>query len=412
MALVVQKYGGTSVADTNKIKKIVASRILRTKKAGDELVVVVSAMAGVTDELIDLAKKITPNPQGREYDVLVSTGEQVSVALLALSLESSGCRAKSHLGHQVKIVTDRSYGRARILNIDNKGIKDDLKEGKVVIVAGFQGVDEEGNITTLGRGGSDTTAVALAASLEADRCEIYTDVEGIFSADPNVCSKARKLDRISYDEILEMASLGAKVLHSRSVELAKKFHVPLVVKSTFSENSGTLVMEENKDMESNIVSGVTYNLSEAKITIRGVPDNPGVASEIFSPLSEANIVVDMILQNVGEKKLTDMTFTVSKNDCDEALKLIKPIAGRMGAKDAKVDKSISKVSVVGVGMRSHAGIASRMFSALAREGINIMMISTSEIKISCVISSKYTELAVRVLHEAFELAGQGKPEEE
>ncbi len=410
MALVVQKYGGTSVADIDKIKNTVAKRIIGSRKKGDDLVVVLSAMAGVTDQLVDLAKKVIPAPEGREYDVLVSTGEQVSIALLAMSLEALGQKARSYLGHQVKINTDASFSRARILCIDTKAIKADLEKGRVVIVAGFQGVDEEGNITTLGRGGSDTTAVAIAASLCADRCEIYTDVEGVFSADPGVCSKSRKLNRIAYDEMLEMASLGAKVLHSRSVELAKKYHIPLYVRSTFSDNLGTLVTEESKDMESNVVSGVTYNKSEAKITIRGVPDKPGVAAKIFSALSGANIVVDMILQNVGEKNLTDLTFTVLKNDCKQALKLINPVIKKLGAKDATVDQDISKVSIVGVGMRSNAGIASRMFTALAKEGINMMMISTSEIKISCVISSKYTELAVRVLHDTFNLSEEGTPE--
>jgi len=410
VALVVQKYGGSSVATLDRIR-YVAKKAVETKKRGNDLVVVVSAMAGETDRLIDLAHQIVDKPSEREYDVIVSTGEQVSVALLSMAIQALGYRAVSFLGFQIKIVTDGEFTQARILNIDSEKIMKELKNDGIIVIAGFQGIDERGNINTLGRGGSDTTAVAVAAVLKAKVCEIYTDVEGIYTTDPNICSNARKLDKISYDEMLEMASLGAKVLHTRSVEFAKKYNVPVHVRSTFSQNLGTWVVKEDKTMEKVIVSGVTYNRDEAKITIVKVPDKPGIASMIFKPLAKANINVDMIIQNVSEDGFTDVTFTVSESSVKKALEIIKEVVKEIGASDVKHDKEIVKVSIVGVGMRSHAGVAAKMFSTLANEGINIMMISTSEIKISCVISAKYAELAVRALHDAFEL-GEDKVNEE
>jgi len=402
VSLIVQKYGGTSVATIDKIKHV-AKKVVETKKAGNDLVVVVSAMAGETDRLIELAHQIVDRPDEREYDVMVSTGEQVSIALLSMAIQTLGCKAVSFLGFQIKIVTNSDFTKARILNIDSEKITNELKNGSIIVIAGFQGIDEQGNITTLGRGGSDTTAVAVAAALKADVCEIYTDVEGVYTTDPTICANARKLERISYDEMLEMASLGAKVLHTRSVEFAKKYSVPIHVRYTFSQNTGTLVTKEDEIMEKVIVSGVTYNKDEAKITIVKVPDKPGIASKIFKPISEANINVDMVIQNVSEDGFTDVTFTVSKSECKKALEVIKGVVQEIGAADVRYDKDIVKVSIVGVGMRSHAGVAAKMFTVLADEGINIMMISTSEIKISCVINAKYTELAVRVLHDAFEL---------
>ena len=402
MALIIQKYGGTSVATIDKIKHV-AKKVVETKKAGNDLIVVVSAMAGETDRLIELAHQIVARPDEREYDVMVSTGEQVSIALLSMAIQTLGCKAVSFLGFQIKIVTNSDFTKARILNIDSEKITNELKNGSIIVIAGFQGIDEQGNITTLGRGGSDTTAVAVAAALKADVCEIYTDVEGVYTTDPTICANARKLERISYDEMLEMASLGAKVLHTRSVEFAKKYSVPIHVRYTFSQNTGTLVTKEDEIMEKVIVSGVTYNKDEAKITIVKVPDKPGIASKIFKPISEANINVDMVIQNVSEDGFTDVTFTVSKSECKKALEVIKGVVQEIGAADVRYDKDIVKVSIVGVGMRSHAGVAAKMFTVLADEGINIMMISTSEIKISCVINAKYTELAVRVLHDAFEL---------
>ena len=402
MALIVQKYGGTSVGTVDKIRHV-AKRVVETKKAGNNLVVVVSAMAGETDRLIDLAHQIVDKPDEREYDVMVSTGEQVSIALLCMAIQALGHRAVSFLGFQIKIITDSEFTKARILNIDSEKITKELKEDGIIVVAGFQGIDEEGSVTTLGRGGSDTTAVAIASSLNADVCEIYTDVEGVYTTDPGICSNARKLDKISYDEMLEMASLGAKVLHTRSVEFAKKYNVPIHVRSTFSENLGTLVIKEDETMEKVVVSGVTYNKKEAKITILKVPDKPGIASMIFNPLAEANINVDMIIQNVSEDGFTNVTFTVAEAGYEKAFEVIKRIVKEIGAADVQFDKDIVKVSIIGVGMRSHAGVAAKMFKTLADEGINIMMISTSEIKISCVVSSKYAELAVRVLHDAFEL---------
>lgn len=402
MALIVQKYGGSSVGDARKIKDV-ARRVKDTYEGGNDVVVVLSAMGGETDRLLDLARNITDQPDEREQDVLISTGEQVSISLLAMRLKSLGVNAVSLLAHQVKIETDSEFGKARILEIDPDNMLGELQHRKILIVAGFQGVDATGNITTLGRGGSDTSAVAIAAALNADICEIYTDVEGVFTTDPNVCPDARKLDKISYDEMLEMASLGAKVLQTRSVEFAKKFRVPIHVRSSFKDSTGTFVIEENRDMESAIVSGVAYNKDEAKITVTKVPNRPGTASKLFTPISDANIVVDMIIQNVGADGLTDLTFTVPKTDFEKALGLVEGTAREIGAQGVLADRNISKVSIIGVGMRSHSGVASKMFAALADEGINIMMISTSEIKISCVIKSKYTELAVRVLHDAFGL---------
>jgi aspartate kinase len=403
MALVVQKYGGTSVGDVERIRNV-ARRVLNTKYQGDEVVVVVSAMAGETDKLIRLAQQVTPSPDEREMDVLVSTGEQVSIALLAMALKDMGADAKSYLGFQIKIATDSAFGKARITGIESEKILTDLKNGRVVVVAGFQGVDESNNITTLGRGGSDTTAVAIAAALKADVCEIYTDVDGVYTTDPNICSKARKLSKISYDEMLEMASLGAKVLQIRSVEFAKKYDVPIHVRSSFNDNLGTIVCKEDKEMERVVVSGVTYNKNEAKIEVMRVPDVPGVAAKLFKPIADANIVVDMIIQTSStEKGCADVAFTVPKPDFAKTLRIVKDTIKEFGGKEVSADENIAKISIVGVGMRSHSSVATQMFSALAKEGINIQMISTSEIKISCIIDSKYTELAIRALHDAFEL---------
>jgi aspartate kinase len=403
MALVVQKYGGTSLGDVERIKNV-ARRVLRTKNQGHELVVVVSAMAGETDKLIRLAQQITSAPDERELDVLVSTGEQVSIALLAMALKSMNCDSKSYLGFQIKIATDSVFGKARIASIDSEKMRQDLKEGRVVVVAGFQGVDDSGNITTLGRGGSDTSAVAVAAALEADVCEIYTDVDGVYTTDPNVYPRARKLSRISYDEMLEMASLGAKVLQIRSVEFAKKYDVPIHVRSSFNDNPGTIVCKEDKEMEKVVVSGVTYNKNEAKIEVMRLPDTPGVAAKLFKPIADANIVVDMIIQTSStEKGCADVAFTVPKSDFAKTLQIVKETTKEFGGKEVKSNEDIAKISIVGVGMRSHSNVATQMFAALAKEGINIHMISTSEIKISCIIDSKYTELAVRSLHDAFEL---------
>jgi aspartate kinase len=402
MALVVQKFGGTSVADIDKIKNV-AAKAIREKKAGNEVVVVLSAMAGETDRLIALANKAAESPNEREYDSLISTGEHVTVTLLAIVLNSMGYRARSFLGFQVKIVTDKAYKKARIVSIDTEAIKKELKNGTIIIVAGFQGVDEDNNITTLGRGGSDTSAVALAAALKADQCDIYTDVDGVYTTDPNVCNKARRLDKISYDEMLEMAMTGAKVLQPRSVEMAKKYNVPVYVKSTFSDKGGTLVTKEDKDMEKEIISGITYDRDQAKITVVHVPDKPGVAASLFTPLSEHNISVDMIIQNVSASGFTDLTFTVSKKEMKEAQKIVNATAKAVGAKKVEVDDDVAKVSIIGVGMVSHSGVAAKMFTTLANEGVNIIMISTSEIKISCIIQRKYTELAVTALHDAFGL---------
>jgi aspartate kinase len=403
MARVVQKYGGTSVGDVERIRNV-ARRVVNTRNQGHEVVVVVSAMAGETDKLIRLAQQVTPTPDEREMDVLISTGEQVSIALLAIALKDMGVGAKSYLGFQIKIATDSAFGKARITGIESEKMLNDLKNGRVVVVAGFQGVDESDNITTLGRGGSDTTAVAIAAALKADVCEIYTDVDGVYTTDPNVCSKARKLSKISYDEMLEMASLGAKVLQIRSVEFAKKYDVPIHVRSSFNDNPGTTVCKEDKEMERVVVSGVTYNKNEARIEIMRVPDVPGMAAKLFKPIADANIVVDMIIQTSStEKGCADIAFTVPKSDFAKTLQIIKGTVKDLGGKEVKSNEDIAKVSIVGVGMRSHSNVATQMFSALAKEGINIQMISTSEIKISCIIDSKYTELAVRALHDAFEL---------
>jgi len=402
MALVVQKYGGTSVANIDKIANV-AKKVIRTKEAGNDVVVVLSAMAGETDRLIGLAQKAADNPDGREYDSLISTGEQVTVSLLAIMLNGMGYPAKSFLGFQVKVRTDKAYKKARILTIETAVIQEELKKGTIVVVAGFQGVDAENNITTLGRGGSDTSAVALAAALKADVCDIYTDVDGVYTTDPNICSKARRLDRITYDEMLEMARAGAKVLQPRSVELAKKYNVPVYVKSSFTDEGGTLVTKEEKEMEKEVVSGVTYDRDQAKITVIRVPDRPGVAARLFTPLSEHNILVDMIIQNASLQGHTDLTFTVSRKDLREAKQIISEVIKEVGAEKLEVDDNVAKVSIIGVGMISHSGVAAKMFATLAREGINIMMISTSEIKISCVVEAKYAELAVTVLHDAFGL---------
>jgi aspartate kinase len=402
MALVVQKYGGTSVGNLDKIANV-AKKVIRTKEEGNDLVVVLSAMSGETDRLIQLAQKAADEPDPREYDSLVSTGEQVTVTLLAIMLNGMGCPAKSFLGFQVPVRTDQAFKKARILSVDTEAIRAELKKGIIVVVAGFQGIDPENNITTLGRGGSDTSAVALAAALNADVCDIYTDVDGVYTTDPNICGNARRLDRITYDEMLEMARAGAKVLQPRSVELAKKFNVPVYVKSSFTNEGGTLVTREEKDMEKEVVAGVTYDRDQAKITVIHVPDRPGVAARLFTSLSEHNILVDMIIQNASIHGHTDLTFTVSRKDIREATQIISEVMREVGAEKMEVDDNVAKVSIIGVGMISHSGVAARMFQTLAREGINIMMISTSEIKVSCVVEAKYTELAVTVLHDAFGL---------
>jgi aspartate kinase len=402
MALVVQKYGGTSVANLARIENV-AMRVIKAKEAGNQVVVVLSAMAGETDRLINLAHQITESPDEREYDALISTGEQVAVSLLAIMLNKMGYPARSFLGFQVKILTDRAYKQARIVNIDTTAVKNELKKGAVVIIAGFQGVDADNNITTLGRGGSDTSAVALSAALHADVCDIYTDVDGVYTTDPNICSKARRLSKITYDEMLEMAMLGAKVLQPRSVEMAKKYQVPLYVRSSFTDEGGTLVTKEDAAMEREVVSGVTYDRDQAKITVVHVPDRPGIAARLFTPLAEHHIVVDMIIQNASVDGFTDLTFTVSRKDIKEATRLIEEAGKDISAARIEVDETVAKISIVGVGMVSHSGVAAKMFATLAREGINILMISTSDIKISCVVQAKYTELAVMVLHDAFEL---------
>ncbi len=391
MALIVQKFGGTSVGSPEKIKAV-AERVLRYKNQGNQMVVVLSAMSGETNRLVALASQMQEFPDTREMDMLLSTGEQVTIALFAMAVKQAGGDAISFLGDQVKILTDSVHTKARIESIDSEKILAELEQGRVVIIAGFQGVNELGDITTLGRGGSDTTAVALAASLKADSCEIFTDVEGVYTTDPNICSKARKIDRISYDEMLELASLGAKVLDIRSVTFAKRYNVPIHVRSTFTETEGTWVVEEDKQkdkqMEGLIVSGVTYNKNEARITVSGVPNQPGLAAKIFTPISDADIIVDMIIQNqdAGRGK-ADMTFTVMRTDYERTLKLLQDVVSRIGAEQVQGDTNITKISIVGVGMRNHSGIAATMFSVLAKEGINISMISTSEIKVSCVIGN-------------------------
>ncbi|MDR8015896.1 aspartate kinase [Ectopseudomonas guguanensis] len=404
MALIVQKFGGTSVGTVERIQQV-AEKVKKFREKGDDIVVVVSAMSGETNRLIDLAKQITDGePVARELDVMVSTGEQVTIALLAMALIKRGVPAVSYTGNQVRILTDSAYNKARILQIDDQKIRADLKAGRVVVVAGFQGVDEHGNITTLGRGGSDTTGVALAAALKADECQIYTDVDGVYTTDPRVVPKAQRLEKITFEEMLEMASLGSKVLQIRSVEFAGKYNVPLRVLHSFQEGPGTLItLDEEESMEQPIISGIAFNRDEAKLTIRGVPDIPGIAFKILGPISAANIEVDMIVQNVSHDNTTDFTFTVHRNDYNNALGVLQKTADELGAREVVGDTNIAKVSIVGVGMRSHAGVASRMFEALAKETINIQMISTSEIKVSVVIEEKYLELAVRALHTAFEL---------
>ena len=405
MSLIVQKYGGTSVGTPERIRAV-ARRVARYKSLGHQVVVVVSAMSGETNRLIGLAKEIMEEPDPRELDVMVSTGEQVSIGMTALALIDLGIKAKSYTGSQVKILTDDAHTKARILKIDHNNIQDDLDKGYVVVVAGFQGVDEKGNITTLGRGGSDTTGVALAAALKADECQIYTDVDGIYTTDPRVVPEAKKLDSITFEEMLEMASLGSKVLQIRSVEFAGKYKVKLRVLSSFEEGGdGTLItFEEKNNMEQPIISGIAFNRDEAKVTILGVPDKPGIAYQILGPIADANIDVDMIIQNVGAVGTTDFTFTVNKNDLNKALTILnEKVKNHVGAKEVNGNDKIAKVSIVGVGMRSHVGVASQMFRTLSEEGINIGMISTSEIKISVLIDEKYLELAVRALHKAFGL---------
>jgi len=405
MALIVQKFGGTSVGSVERIEQV-ADKVKKFRDAGDDLVVVLSAMSGETNRLIELAKAISgeQQPLPRELDVIVSTGEQVTIALLAMALNKRGVPAVSYTGSQVRILTDSAHTKARILQIDDQKIRTDLKAGRVVVVAGFQGVDEHGNITTLGRGGSDTTGVALAAALKADECQIYTDVDGVYTTDPRVVSVAQRLDKITFEEMLEMASLGSKVLQIRAVEFAGKYNVPLRVLHSFKEGPGTLItIDEEESMEQPIISGIAFNRDEAKLTIRGVPDTPGVAFKILGPISDANVEVDMIVQNVSHDNTTDFTFTVHRNEYDAALKILENTASEIGAREVVGDTKIAKVSIVGVGMRSHAGVASRMFGALAKESINIQMISTSEIKVSVVIEEKNLELAVRALHTAFEL---------
>ena len=402
MSIIVKKFGGTSVGDTTKIKNV-AKRIVGSIEKGNQVVVAVSAMGGTTDKLVALAHEVSPSPLERELDMLLSTGEQVSIALLAMAVSDLGYEAISLTGNQVGILTDGFYSNARIVSINNQRILDELKMGKVVILAGFQGVTIDGEITTLGRGASDTTAVAIAASLNADRCEIYTDVDGIYTADPRIVKSARKLDRITHDEMLEMAGLGAKVLHSRSVELAKKFQVPLMVRSSFHEGAGTIIVKESEIMEQVVVSGVTSNKDQAKISLIGIEDKPGVAAEIFNIVAEQHINIDMIIQNVGRDGTTDLSFTVPEKDLSKAVKVIQDLSDQIKIATLETDSDISKVSVVGIGMVSHVGIASKMFSALAEQNINIQMISTSEIKISCVIDQTQTDKAVEVIHDSFDL---------
>jgi len=404
MTLHVHKYGGTSVGTAEKIQNVAKKLVSEKKQTGYDLIVVVSAMSGETNRMTDLAKQMQMVPSARQMDVLLSTGEQVTIALLCMALEELGQAAISYTGSQVKIITDDSYTKARIESIQTEGIQADLDQGKIVVVAGFQGVTEQGAITTLGRGGSDTTAVALAAALKADECRIYTDVDGVYTTDPRVEPKAKRLEKITFEEMLEMASLGSKILQIRSVEFAGKYNVPLRVLSTFQEGEGTLITYEDEEMEKALISGIAFNRDEAKVTLEGVPDMPGVASEILKPVAAANIEIDMIVQNIAEDKTTDFTFTIHRNDYEKTLQILQQTCKQLGAKKVTGDNKIVKISLVGVGMRSHAGIASQMFSALAEEGINIRMISTSEIKISVVVDEKYLELAVRTLHESFGLS--------
>lgn len=409
MSLIVQKFGGTSVGSVERIESV-AEKIIGYRDQGHSIVVVVSAMSGETNRLIDLANQIQEQPTAREMDVLISTGEQVTTALLSMALHKRGCLAKSYNGGQVKILTDSAFNKARIQHIDDVNIRRDLDNGYVVVVAGFQGADEHGNITTLGRGGSDTTAVALAAALKADECQIFTDVDGVYTTDPRVASKARRLDRITFEEMLEMASLGSKILQIRAVEFAGKYHVPLRVLSSFKEGSGTLItIEEEALMEAPIISGIAFQREEAKISVLGIPDVPGAAYKLLGPISDANIDIDVIVQNVAADHTNDLTFTVPKNEMRKAEAILKGIVADLGARDIRIDDSICKVSIVGVGMRSHAGVASKMFKTLADLNINIQLITTSEIKISVVIDEEYMELAVRGLHKAF---GLDKTEDE
>jgi aspartate kinase len=409
MALIVQKFGGTSVGDPDRIRNV-ARRVVATKEAGNQVVVTVSAMAGETNALVALAEEIGgKNPDPREYDALVSTGEQKTIALLAMAIKQLGHEARSFTGAQMGMLTDSAYTKARIQSIDTKRIREVIDAGGVAVVAGFQGIDDEGSITTLGRGGSDTSAVAVASALKADVCEIYTDVDGVYTADPNMVSGARKLDRISYEEMLEQASLGAKVLQIRSVKFAMRYGIPIHVRSSFNQEEGTWVVREEDVMERLVVSGVTYNRSEAKIRVAGVKDSPGVAAQLFGPISEAGIVVDMIVQNASQDGTTDVTYTVPRGEFRRAMEIAKKLAPGMGGRNVEGDETIAKVSVVGLGMRDHAGVAAKMFKVLAGEGINIQMISTSEIKISVVIEEKYTELAVRTLHDAFVDSGAQPP---
>jgi len=402
MSLIVQKFGGTSVANQERIH-YVAKRVAKTYDQGNQVVVILSAMAGVTNNLIDMAKQVAPSPDKRELDVLLATGEQTTAALLAMTLKAMNYPALSMLGHQAEVVTDGTFGNARILNINADRITETLNKRNIVVVAGFQGCDANGNVTTLGRGGSDTSAVAIASAIKADVCEIYTDVDGIYTADPNICKKARKIDIISYDEMLNMAGLGAKVLQIRAVGFAKKYNVPIHVRSSFNEEEGTMVVNEDSGMEQLVVSAVTHDKDQARITLKKVPDQPGVAAKIFSPIAKAGIVVDMIIQNTRAEGQTDLTFTVPKAEFSSALEIEQKVAQEIRAEDVLGDENIAKVSVVGVGMKNHSGVASTMFTTLGKENINIMMISTSEIRISCIIEEKYTELAVRVLHTVFGL---------
>ncbi|HAM32687.1 MAG TPA: aspartate kinase [Deltaproteobacteria bacterium] len=405
MALIVQKYGGTSVGTVEKIRNV-AKRVMRTKEQGNDVVVVVSAMSGETNRLLGLAHQLAELPNERELDVVAATGEQVTIGLLAIALSEMGCKAKSFCGFQIPVLTDAAYVKARIRQIRGETITQSLKDGYVAVVAGFQGIDDSGSITTLGRGGSDTSAVAVAAALKADVCEIYTDVDGVYTTDPNICADARKLDKISFEEMLELASLGAKVLQIRSVEFGMKYGVRIHVRSSFNDHPGTIVTTEEEIMETAVVSGVAYSKNEAKITVVKVPDRPGIAAKIFKPLSEANIVVDVIVQNVSVTGFTDLTYTVGRTDYKKAMQITEKAAREAGAERVVGDEKIAKVSIVGMAMRSHSGVALKVFETLAAEGINILGISTSEIKISVLIEEKYTELAVRVLHAAF---GLGNP---
>ena len=405
MFLAVEKYGGTSVGSVERINAV-ADLVSASHQKGERLVVVVSAMAGETNRLLALADEIDSGTHAREMDVLVSTGEQVTIALLSMALNKRGIDARSYTGGQVRILTDNIHGKARILDIDAAQVREDLENNRVVVVAGFQGVDDEGNITTLGRGGSDTTAVAMAAALEADECRIFTDVDGVYTADPRIVPEAKRLDRITVEEMLELASQGAKVLQTRSVEFAGKYRVPLRVLSSFEDGPGTLITHEVSDMEQPLIAGIAYNRDEAKVTIRGVPDQPGVASRIFGPISKAHLNIDMIIQNVAQDGTTDLTFTVNRNEYAQAMQLLNEIAKELNARDVVGDDTLAKIAIVGVGMRSHSGVAAKMFETLAAEGINIELISTSEIKISVGVNDKYLELAVRALHKAFELEGE------